>query len=104
VSAFHCSCGFAADTPDDFADHLSWIFAPDDDQGTDVTRHAEIAGTTTRRHLCDCGYASDDPADFNDHLLLAVIPADAIGRDGQRHIPVNPATPHHWYARNPTAD
>jgi hypothetical protein len=104
MSVFHCSCGFAADTSEDYADHLGLSFDPDDDIGTDGTAHAEITHGGPPRYQCACGYGTQDTPDFNDHLLLAVLPADAIGLDGNKHIPVNPITPHHWYAHKPSSD
>jgi hypothetical protein len=104
MSALHCLCGFATDDAEGFADHLGWIFDPNDDIGTDGSAHAEISHSSEPAHLCACGFATADTAEFSDHLLLVVIPADGIGIDGERHIPVDPATPDHWYARHPTND
>jgi len=101
MSVYHCSCGFGADTAEDYADHLGLAFDPDDDLGPDGTAHAEVSHDGPPRHLCACGYAAQDSPDFNDHLLLAVLPANAIGLDGARHVPVDTATPHSWYAHNP---
>jgi hypothetical protein len=101
MSQFHCSCGFAIDDAEGFADHLGWVFDRDDDIGTDGSRHAEIGQANQSGHLCACGFGAGDPAEFNDHLLLVVIPADGIGIDGDRHVPVDLATPHDWYARRP---
>jgi hypothetical protein len=44
MSALHCSCGFACDSPDEFGDHTRLVFARDDDIGTDGQAHAELAG------------------------------------------------------------
>jgi hypothetical protein len=104
VSRFHCSCGHAIDDPESFADHLGWVFDRGDDIGTDGHPHAEITHTEPPAHLCACGHAAPDAADFNDHLLLMVIPPDGIGSDGARHVPVDPATPHHWYAHRPAGN
>jgi hypothetical protein len=101
MSLFHCACGHATDDPENFADHLGWVFDRDDDIGADGHTHAEITHPGPPAHQCACGHATSDPAEFNDHLLLMVIPPDGIGTDGARHIPVNPATPSHWYAHQP---
>jgi hypothetical protein len=98
---FHCTCSFATDAPEAFADHLGWVFDRDDDIGTDGAPHAEISHPGPPAHLCACGHATADAAEFNDHLLLVVIPPDGIGADGARHVPVDPATPHRWYAHRP---
>jgi hypothetical protein len=104
MSAFHCSCGFAIDDTEAFADHFGWVFDRDDDIGTDGNSHAEISHGNLPGHLCACGFTAADAAEFNDHLLLVVIPADGIGLDGDTHVPVGLSTPHHWYARRPTND
>jgi hypothetical protein len=102
MSRFHCSCGFAIDDTEQFADHLGWVFDRDDDIGTDGKPHAEIARKGPSGHLCSCGYSCPDPQEFNDHLLLVVITPDAIGLDGDRHVPLDTATPHSWYVRRAT--
>jgi hypothetical protein len=104
MSIFHCSCGFAIDDPEAFADHLGWVFDRDDDIGTDGIPHAEIIRNNESSHLCVCGFSATDAVEFNDHLLLVVIPTDGIGIDGNRHVPEDMATPHHWYARRPAND
>jgi hypothetical protein len=101
---YHCSCGFAIDNPDALADHLGWVFDPNDDIGNDGHPHAEITHPGPPAHLCACGYATSDTADFGDHLLLVVIPPDGIGLDGDRHVLVDLATPHHWYVTRPASD
>jgi hypothetical protein len=101
MSNFHCSCGYAVDDPEAFADHLGWVFDRDDDIGADGGRHAEITHPGPPAHLCACGYATADPAEFNDHLLFVVIPQDGVGIDGARHVPVDTATPQRWYAGRP---
>ena len=104
MSLMHCSCGFGADTTEDYADHLALSFDPDDDIGTDGTAHAEVSHDGPPRHRCACGYGSGDTPDFSDHLLLAVLPPDGIGLDGNKHVPVSTSTLHHWYAHNPATD
>jgi hypothetical protein len=104
MSRYHCSCGFAIDDPDALADHLGWVFDPDDDIGTDGHAHAEVAYAGLPAHLCACGHTTTDAAEFNDHLLLVVIPADGIGIDGNRHVLVDLATPRHWYVMRPADD
>jgi len=99
MSNFHCSCGFAADSTEFFADHLGWVFDPDDDIGNDGRPHAEVSNDNTPVHLCACGFKASDPAEFNDHLLIVVIPPDAIGMDGDRHAPLDTATPYHWFVK-----
>jgi hypothetical protein len=99
MSRFHCSCGFAVDDAESFADHLGWVFDPNDDIGTDGNAHAEISSSQPSGHLCVCGFAAPDTAEFNDHLLVVVIPSDAIGFDGDRHTPVDTATPIKCYVR-----
>jgi len=98
MSQFHCECGFAADSPELFADHLGWVFDPYNDIGNDGRPHAEISHDNASTHLCACGFTSADDAEFNDHLLIVVIPPDAIGIDGNRHAPLDTATPVLWYA------
>jgi hypothetical protein len=102
MSFFHCSCGFAIDDAEAFADHLGWVFDRDDDIGIDGDPHAEINPSGLSAHLCACGFSVADPGEFNDHLLFVVIPVDGIGIDGNRHVLVDPATPRRWYARRPT--
>lgn len=102
MSAFHCSCGFAIDDAESFADHFGWVFDRDDDIGIDGNRHVEIGFANSSGHHCTCGFASTDAIEFNDHLLLMVIPIDGIGIDGGRHVPVDMASPHNWYAWRPT--
>jgi hypothetical protein len=104
VSLFHCSCGFAADDPDELGDHFRVVFTPEDDAGTDGRVHAELADDSAQRaglpaaaHVCSCGLATDDASDFDDHFLLAFIPPDHAGTDGRRHSVVDPATPDRWH-------
>ena len=102
MSALHCSCGFACDSPDEFGDHTRLVFARDDDIGTDGQAHAELAGEhspSLLRHSCACGFQTDDTPEFDDHLLIVFIPADSIGNDGERHVPVDTATPIRWHVR-----
>jgi len=101
MSQFHCSCGFAIDDPESFADHLVWVFDRNDDIGTDGHPHAEITHPNSSTHQCHCGYATTDPVDLNDHLLLVVIPPDNMGLDGARHVPIDPTTPSRWYVSRP---
>jgi hypothetical protein len=101
MSNFHCECGFAADDTESFADHLGWVFDPDDDIGNDGITHAETSHDRTGMHQCTCGFTAD-PAEFNDHLLIVVIPLDAIGIDGKRHAPLSTTTPDRWYVRPAT--
>jgi hypothetical protein len=52
MSLFHCSCGHATDDPEDYADHLGWVFDPDDDS----QRHIPVnpaTGTPTSRPPSD---------------------------------------------------
>jgi hypothetical protein len=98
---YHCSCGFAIDDPEALADHLGWVFDPDDDTGNDGHPHAEVTHAGLPAHRCACGYTTTDAADLNDHLLLAVIPPDGVGLDGSRHVLVDLATPAQWYAMRP---
>jgi hypothetical protein len=100
MSAFHCSCGFAIDDAEAFADHLGWVFDRDDDIGIDGHSHTEIKSPKASGHLCACGISADDAHEFNDHLLFVVIPLDGIGIDGNRHVPVDTATPHSWYSKH----
>jgi hypothetical protein len=104
MSRFHCTCGFATDAPEGYADHLGWVFDRDDDAGTDGRPHAEVTHQGPPAHQCACGHAATDPAEFNDHLLFMVLPLDGIGADGHRHVPVDPATPLRWYAHRPDSD
>jgi hypothetical protein len=104
MSQFHCSCGFAIDDAESFADHLGWVFDPYDDIGTDGNAHAEVASGNLSGHLCTCGFATVDTAEFNDHLLIVVIPPDAIGIDGDRHAPTETATPIKCYVRRAVDD
>lgn len=104
MSAFHCSCGFAIDDAEAFADHLGWVFDRDDDIGIDGIRHAEVSHNNPPAHLCACGFTAANPVDFNDHLLIVVIPTDGIGLDGKKHVPVETATPGRWYANQPAED
>jgi hypothetical protein len=104
MSRYHCSCGFAIDDPDALADHLGWVFDPDDAIGIDGHPHAEVTHAGLPAHLCACGYTTTDAADFNDHLLLMVIPANGIGLDGSRHALTDPATPVQWHAMRPADD
>jgi hypothetical protein len=99
MSRFHCSCGFATDGTEFFADHLAWVFDPDDDIGNDGRSHAEVSHDSAPAHSCACGFTAADAAEFNDHLLIVVIPPDAIGLDGDRHVPLDTATPAHWYVK-----
>jgi hypothetical protein len=101
MSVFHCSCGFAIDDCEAFADHLGWVFDRDDDIGIDGKPHAEVIHDDLPAHLCGCGFVAIDAAEFNDHLLLVTIPSDGIGIDGDRHVPVDTGTPLNWYARYP---
>jgi hypothetical protein len=104
VSSYHCACGFAIDDPEALADHLGWVFDPDNDIGTDGSPHAEVSHPGLPAHLRACGHSSADAAEFNDHLLLMVIPLDGIGIDGDRHVLVDLSTPRHWYAMRPVDD
>ena len=97
MSKFHCSCGFATDGAEFLADHLGWVFDPDDDIGNDGRPHAEVSHGGTSSHLCACGFSATDAVEFNDHLLIVVIPSDSIGIDGARHAPLETATPNRWY-------
>ena len=99
MSKFHCACGFATDGTELFADHLGWVFDPDDDIGNDGRVHAEISHDGALTHLCACGFTAVEAAEFNDHLLIVVIPPDSIGIDGQRHAPLDTATPARWYVK-----
>jgi len=99
MSNFHCLCGFATDETESFADHLGWVFDPNDDIGNDGRPHAEISHGKTPGHLCACGFTAADAAEFNDHLLIVVIPSDSIGIDGERHAPLDTATPALWYVK-----
>jgi len=99
MSNFHCSCGFAADSPELFADHLGWVFDRDDDIGNDGKPHAEIIPGSTSAHLCACGFTATEAAEFNDHLLIMVMPMNAIGIDGKRHVPLDITAPDRWYVQ-----
>ena len=104
MSALHCSCGFASDHAEAFADHLGLVFDRDDDIGADGSPHSEISHAGLPVHLCACGFSAASATEFNDHLLIVVIPADGIGIDGDRHVPVDLATPRQLYARRPASD
>jgi hypothetical protein len=107
MSAFHCSCGFASDSADEFGDHARLAFARDDDIGTDGQAHAELAGERALglpQYSCVCGFQTDDTAEFDDHLLIVFIPADSIGSDGERHVPVDTSTPIRWHVRRAVDD
>jgi hypothetical protein len=99
MSVFHCSCGFAIDCAEEFADHLHQSFGSDDDIGTDGRIHYELADTGPAMHGCACGFATRGVAEFDDHLLMAFIAPDSIGSDGAKHVPADPSTPDRWYVR-----
>ena len=104
MSRFHCSCGFAIDHADEYADHLHQAFARDDDTGTDGRVHRELADATQARHACACGFAASDTTEFDDHLLIMFITPDGTGTDGARHVPADPSTPDLWYVRRAIDD
>jgi hypothetical protein len=107
MSQFHCSCGFASDSADEFGDHARLVFARDDNIGIDGRAHTELAaahGPGLRKHSCACGFQADDMPDFDDHLLIVFIPEDNTGNDGERHVPVNTSTPIRWHVRRAIDD
>jgi hypothetical protein len=99
MSQFHCSCGFAIDLADEFADHMHQVFARDNDMGTDGRIHHELADEDSTRLACACGFATGDRADFDDHLLIVFITSDGIGNDGVKHVLIDPSTPDRWSVR-----
>jgi hypothetical protein len=99
MSKFHCSCGYATDATESFADHFGWVFDPDDDIGNDGRTHAEVSHGNAPAHLCACGFTATDATEFNDHLLIVVITPDATGIDGEKHAPLDTAVPDHWYVK-----
>lgn len=100
-----CSCGYAAASDDDLADHLGEMFSPQDDTAADGQVHAEAArdtpdgpqgpsrpaGTTSTTWTCLCGFEAADIAQFDAHLVSAFTPADHIGHDGHEHVTACPA-------------
>jgi hypothetical protein len=99
MSAFHCSCGFAIDDPDEYGDHFRLAFAVDDDIGTDGQVHADLVGGSVGRHECACGFTTAGTPEFDDHLLIMFVTPDGFGTDGQRHVPVDTSTPERWFVR-----
>ena len=97
MSAFHCACGFAADAPKEFGDHLEAAFARIDDIGTDGCIHVELADSGLGVRICACGFSTNHASELDDHLLMVFITPDGIGSDGERHVLVNPSSRDRWY-------
>jgi hypothetical protein len=104
MSVFHCSCGFAIDHAEEFADHFHQVFAPDDDIGTDGRTHYELTNASLPKPKCACGFQASDMSELDDHLLIVFIPQDSMGSDDERHLPVDTSTPIRWHVRRAIDD
>jgi hypothetical protein len=99
MSVFRCACGFAADGPKEFGDHLEAAFARLDDIGTDGWIHVELAGSRAGLRICACGFTADYASELDDHLLMVFVTPDGVASDGEKHVLVEPSTREHLYPR-----
>jgi hypothetical protein len=90
-----CSCGYAADSPEDLSDHLGEVFIPQNDASPDGQAHAEVARNADVKvppgKRCACGFSAPDAAALDEHILAALTPDDRIGLDSRRHVAELPA-------------
>jgi hypothetical protein len=90
MSATRCACGYEADSPEDFTDHVEELFIPGSDTAPDGRVHSEAAAPgplrSSDRKECLCGFTGT-ATDLDQHFLRVFIPADRIGLDGARHVP-----------------
>ncbi|HTU74576.1 MAG TPA: hypothetical protein VMG38_13760 [Trebonia sp.] len=93
--AITCTCGYAADTPEDLSDHFGEVFIPEDDAASDGKAHMEVAQDSDTDvppgKRCACGFSAPNAAALDEHILAALIPDDHVGLDGRRHVAQRPA-------------
>ena len=86
-----CTCGYAADGPDDLGLHFGEMFIPANDMAPDGKTHTEAArdkgAPVSASRACRCGFTADGIDGLDRHLIDVFTPADRIGLDGVRHAP-----------------
>jgi hypothetical protein len=90
MTATRCTCGYEADSPEEFTDHIEELFIPDSDMAPDGQVHAEAAAPvplrSSDRRECLCGFTGT-ATDLDGHFLRAFLPADRTSPDGAQHVP-----------------
>jgi hypothetical protein len=83
VADVRCTCGFTEANGDDetLADHLLWVFTPEDDKDAGVQVHLE----GDRELTCLCGFRASKTGELDSHFLEMFVPVDRVDSGGVEH-------------------